>query len=169
MSNTRVLAAAEKLAEGLVSLSAAARIAGVTRQAITQHVERGHIASVQVGSNRFVTLQDVGKLITEYAMTGRRPKHKGAVAERKRVMDSIGDKAERLVHNLVEVIRRRDTAIATIKERYAERISRESDQVERRKLRSQRDRMIAATKAEHQKRLDRLHAIRENLLEKNGW
>lgn len=166
MSNAKMLEDAGKLAESLVSLSAAARIAGVTRQAVTQHVERGHIASVQVGSNRFITLSDVQKLITRYAMTGRRPKHEEATDARNKIMKAIGGRAKQVVAGLVEVMRRRDTAVAAIKDKYADQIARELKATGRNRLRSQRDRQVAAAKAEYQNRIDQLHAVRIDLLEK---
>jgi hypothetical protein len=168
MSNAKMLEDAGKLAGSLVSLSAAARIAGVTRQAVTQHVERGHIASVQVGSNRFITLADVQKLITRYAMTGRRPKHEEATAARNKVMKAIGSRAKQVVAGLVEVMRRRDVAVEAIKDKYADKIAKEPKATERKRLRAQRDKQVAAAKAEYQSRLDRLHTVRVGLLEKTG-
>ena len=167
-ANNKTLEDAGRLSDRLVSLSAAARIAGVTRQAVTQHVERGHIASVQVGSNRFITLADVQKLITRYAMTGRRPKHEEATAARNKIMKAIGSRAKQVVAGLVEVMRRRDTAVAAIKDKYADKIVQEPRAAERKRLRAQRDRQVAAAKAEYQNRLDRLHAVRTGLLEKDG-
>jgi len=166
-SNASMIATAGKLSEELVSLSVAARIAGVTRQAVTQHVERGHIGSVAMGANRYVTLADVEKLITQYAMTGRRPKYEEATAARRKILGAVGDKAKRLVRGIIDVMRKRDIAIAAIKDKYALKLEREPSVVERRKLRSLRDRQIRAAKAEYQERLDRLHAIRASLLNGN--
>lgn len=165
-SNARVIATAEKLSEELVSLSVAARIAGVTRQAITQHVSKGHVGPyVQMGANKYITLTDVEKLITYYAMTGRRPKYDEATDRRDDVLKLVGDRARRVVRGLVEQLRRRDAAVEAVKEKYAVKLAAESNGPERRRLRSLRDRQIHAVKREYQVRLDRLHAIREGLLE----
>jgi antitoxin component HigA of HigAB toxin-antitoxin module len=162
-----------------VDLSTAARIAGISRQAVAQHTERGHLESTTFAGKRILRVEEVSKLITEFALSGRRPKVAELVQQRTDKIAGIQETADEIIRGFIQVFRSRDADLSqvksTYKETYKEAIEeisslpdkdreKETDRLKH-SLRSKRDKEVSEIKKKYQKRIEKLHSDRRKMLQ----
>lgn len=148
----------------LVDLSTAARVAGISRQAVSQHAEAGHLHPIQVGRARFIRLTEVEKLVTQYAMTGRKPLRPKAVQKRQIHLQQVEATARKFVRTFVALLRSCEVEIGAAKSHYRASIRDASASSDKASLRVERRREIDRIRSSYSGRLAAMHASRRKLL-----
>lgn len=147
----------------LVDLSTAARVAGISRQAVSQHAEAGHLHPLQVGRARFIRLAEVEQLVTQYAMTGRKPLRQKAVQKRQIQLQHVAAAARGFVRTFVALLRSCEMEVGAVKHRYRVSI-KEASASRKASLQAERRREIDRIRSSYSGRLSAMHASRRKML-----
>lgn len=155
----------ESVEAELVDMTTASRMLGISRQAVYQHIVRGHLQSVHPGVASLVWVRQVKVLQTRLESYRQTGKPGGVDKKTRKKLHKASNEVKRAINEVVKIRAGRNTEIKSLKEMYKRHIGVVRGLTQKSKLRKQRNEEIRGLKRSYLTEIERIRAsIRKNKL-----